>query len=403
MKLLHHLTLFLILAVSLSGPTAGAWSRYYHEIPLIGSIAGTGESPSFERDPDGSLAVEAAIDPWYLAIDRHFNIYYSDITRHAVYKINSEGRIERIAGAHPEGGYSGDGGPAINADLYVPRGLAVDRRGNIYIADLGNNVVRKIDIEGIITTVAGGGEENWIGYEGPGTEAFLGVPHYLAVDYEGDLFIYEDDPQTIRRLSSDGQISHYAGIFPYHSMETGGLASHYTFGHLGGMVADRQGNLYVSDMTRGIILKIDRETGIVDRVAGLEGGDPWGEYSGEGGPAIEASLGNIAGLSVNFRGDVFIATLSEAYGLILKVDQEGIISTIAGGYEYSSDLGDCGLARDAYLLIPISLLQGRRGNLIIGGAYTLREIYYYGNNPRCSPSRSFVLPKKFYLSKSYKL
>ena len=146
------------------------------------TVAGTGESGF---GGDGGPAVEAQlVEPRGVAVDEADNLYIADSWNHRVRRVDGAGIITTVAGTGVSG-YSGDGGPAVEAQLAEPRGVAVDRWGNLYIADTGNHRIRRVDASGTITTVAGIGGAYDSGGSGPAAEAVLHYPQGVAVDGGG--------------------------------------------------------------------------------------------------------------------------------------------------------------------------------------------------------------------------
>ncbi|TDJ58211.1 MAG: hypothetical protein E2O42_09025, partial [Nitrospina sp.] len=147
-----------------------------------------------------------------IAVDDQ-NIYFSDRSNHLIRKINHQGIITTIAG-NGIADFRGDGGPALQASLNCPAGLVLDSQGNIYVADRNNHRVRKISRNGIITTVAGNGIGDYSGDDGPALEASLNLPSDVAVDREGNLFISDRSNNRIRKVDPQGTITTYAGLGP---------------------------------------------------------------------------------------------------------------------------------------------------------------------------------------------
>jgi hypothetical protein len=156
-------------------------------------------------------ATSAALgSPWGVATDSIGNLYISVTSLHCIFKVDLTGTLNRFAGTCRPG-YSGDGGLAISAQLHLPRGIAVDAARNVYIADLLNNVIRKVSPGGIISTVAGNGTAGFSGDGGPAISGQLNSPAGVAAGAGGDLFIADSNNNRIRRVSADGTIATVAG------------------------------------------------------------------------------------------------------------------------------------------------------------------------------------------------
>jgi hypothetical protein len=200
-------------------------------------------------------------------------------------------------------GYSGDGGPAINASLSAPFAVAVDASGDIYIADYTNNRVRKVSASGIITTAAGNGNAGYSGDGGPATSAQLNGPIGVAVDPSGDVYIADSQNYRIRKLSSNGAIATIAGNGGDGYSGDGGLATSAELAGPCGVALDAAGNLYIGDTGNGRV-RVVSPSGIITTVAG----STWyGGYSGDGGPATAAQLDDPWGIAIGTTGLVYVA------------------------------------------------------------------------------------------------
>jgi RHS repeat-associated protein len=214
--------------------------------------------------------------------------------------------IETVAG-NGTLGYSGDGGPAAQAELTYPCGVAVDGSGNIYIADRCNWCIRKVDTSGIITTVAGDGAW-WGGYSGdggPADQAELSYSHDVAVDGSGNLYIADTFNHCIRKVDTSGIITTVAGDGTYGYSGDGGPAAQAELNYPCGVAVDGSGNIYIADTDNDRIRKVDT-SGIITTVAG-EG--TYG-YSGDGGPAAQAELKRPYGVAVDGSGNIYISDMN---------------------------------------------------------------------------------------------
>jgi RHS repeat-associated protein len=199
-------------------------------------------------------------------------------------------------------GFSGDDGPATQAKLYCPTDVAVDSWGNLYIADSKNYRIRKVDADGIITTVVGNGTAGYSGDGGPAIDAQIGHPGDIAVDSEGNLYIMDTDNYRVRKVNLTGIITTVAGNGTAGYSGDEGPATEARIGYSEGITVDSEGNMYIADMNNHTIRGVDKN-GIITTVAGTgrQG------YSGDGGAATRARLSNPHDLVMSPAGDLFIA------------------------------------------------------------------------------------------------
>jgi uncharacterized protein (TIGR03437 family) len=210
------------------------------------------------------------------------------------------GTITSIAGARFESGFAGDGGPAVNARLSNPWGVAVDPAGNIYFADRQNHRVRRIDTRGVITTVAGNGRAGFSGDGGPATAASLNTPHAVAITPDGELLIADFSNNRIRAVSTAGTIRTWAGNGAADYYGDGGQATAAAMDGPVALAVDRLGNTYVSHEF-SIVRRI-ATNGVISTVAGLD----FGGFSGDGGAPQRAALNGPYGLAVDAQGTLYI-------------------------------------------------------------------------------------------------
>jgi sugar lactone lactonase YvrE len=228
-------------------------------------------------------------------------------------------------------GFSGDGGPASDARLSSPAAIAFDSEGNLYIADSGNNRIRRVGRDGIITTVAGTGNRGYGGDGGHAALARLNSPAGVAVGLGDSVFVADPGNNRVRMISADGTISTVAGTGEAGYAGDGGVASQAVLNSPQGLAVDAEGNLYVTDSFNDRVRKIDLE-GVITTIAG----DGVQGYSGDGGPATQAALnlatGPLSGagqaLAVDQRGDLFVA--DGGNNRVREVDVGGVIRTVAG-------------------------------------------------------------------------
>jgi len=185
---------------------------------IITTVAGGGTMPVADA-PDGTIATRVRLGhPSYVVVDASGNVFFSDFCTNVVMKINAADRISRVAGVGTKddpwcrpGGFSGDNGPATQAELDFPTGLALDARGRLFITDTFNNRIRMVDRNGIITTVAGAGEAAYSGDGGAATAAALNAPAGLTFDAHGNLFIADQGNNAVRMVNKAGVITLVAG------------------------------------------------------------------------------------------------------------------------------------------------------------------------------------------------
>ena len=339
-------------------------------IGIISTVAGTGVSG---YSGDGGLATAALIDnPFCIAFDAVGNLYFSDYYIHVIRMVlKSTGIISTVVGTGAEG-YSGDGGLATAALMKRPAGIAFDSSGNLYIADAGNYVIRMVlKSTGIISTVAGTGAYRSSGDGGLATSAGVDFPLFIAFDSSGDMYIAQTGSRVIRKvLKSTGIISTVVGTGGYDYTGDGGLATAATFSHIRSIVFDASENMYIADSGYSVIRVVLKATGIISTVAGTGLYD----YTGDGGLATLAQLNFPTAIALDSSGNLYIAdTGNNVIRMVLK--STGIISTVAGtgvsGYS-----GDGGLATLAQLDYPEAMALDAAGDIYVS-AYDYNNIRFF--------------------------
>jgi RHS repeat-associated protein len=271
--------------------------------------------------------------PDSVAADAAGNIYVADSFRGVIYKMDTGGNRTPFAGGFNWWGYSGDGGLATDAQLYKPNGLAVDDSGNVYVTDLYR--IRKIDISGIITTIAGTGVQGYTGDDGPAAQAQLWSPKGIAVDREGCIYFAENDAHRIRKIDPNGIITTIAGTGSSGFSGDGGPAVNASLSNPYDVAVDGYGNLYIADSNNNRIRRVD-PAGIITTIAGSGDGGFWGgSFSGDGGPAVNAKMRIPKDVDVDSAGNVYISDTANLR--IRLVNRNGIITTIAGSGTYGWD------------------------------------------------------------------
>jgi uncharacterized protein (TIGR03437 family) len=274
-------------------------------------------------------------------VDAAGSLYIADALNNRIRKV-SNGVITTVAG-NGTPAFSGDNGPATNAELYLPYGVAVDAASNLYIADTFNYRIRNVS-GGVITTVAGNGTEGFGRDTGPATSSPLYYPYGVAVDSAGNLYIADTDNQRIRKVSN-GVISTVAGDGP--------SPDYLSFPQ--GVAVDSAGNLYIADTNNHSIRKVSN--GVMTTVAG----NGTHGFSGDNGPATSAQLYYPSGVAVDSAGNLYIADTSNSR--IRKVSN-GAIVTVAGNGEFAFS-GDGGLATSAQLYGPRGVAVDSAGNVYV--------------------------------------
>ena len=323
-----------------------SWGQQY----VISTVAGGGGTPS----PAIALTVSVYY-PSAVTTDTAGNIYFT--SGNSVLKTDTKGIITRVAGSSHQG-FSGDGGPALNAHLSNPSGLVIDSAGNLFIADTGNSRIRRVSAGGIIATIAGSGANGFSGDGGPATQASLGLifPVGMAIDNVGNLLFSNQSSGRVRKVSPAGIITTFAGNGQNGFSGDGGPAIGATLVPTA-LAFDSTGNLYVGDYVNDRIRKIT-PSGIITTFAGTgvvgAGGD--------GGPAANASLGYAFGLAFDPSGNLYVADYVNYR--IRKIASNGIITTVAGsgGFGFA---GDGSQATGAQMKNPFGVAVDNSGNIFI--------------------------------------
>ncbi|MEP7336415.1 MAG: hypothetical protein ABI977_01505, partial [Acidobacteriota bacterium] len=269
---------------------------------IITTIAGTPGILGFSGD--GGPATSAELyNPLGMAFDGAGNLYFADGGNNRIRKITAaDGKISTIAG-NGDASYGGDGGPATEASLDFPYGLALDKDGNIYFADFGNNRVRKITVaDGKISTVAGNGDAAFNGDDKPATEASLNSPLNVTFDKDGNLIITDNLNYRIRRVSADGKISTIVGTGVSGFTGDGGVATAARVAQPGGAIYDAAGNLYFVDRGNNRVRKVAAGTNIITTIAG----SGTAGFNGDGLAALASRLNFPNSVALDAAGNVYI-------------------------------------------------------------------------------------------------
>jgi len=317
---------------------------------------------------DDSAATSAKINsPWGIAVDVAGNFYIADNVNNCIRKVSSSGIITTVAGTGTAG-FSGDGGAATSAELHSPAGIAIDESGNLYISDNQNMRIRKVDLSGTITTVAGSGTGGFSGDGGAAKSANLGNPWGVAIDDTGNIFIADHNNNRVRKVNTLGIISTYAGTGASGYIGDSVAATSTNLSFPEGVAVDAVGNLYIVSDNR--IRKVNTG-GIITTVSGVGTSG----YSGDGGPATVAKMCNPLDIAIDKSGNIFIPDAGN--NCIREVNTLGIITTVAGdgygaGKGYGGYCGDGGPATAAELNGPEGIAVDALGNLYFGDSYNQR-------------------------------
>jgi hypothetical protein len=347
------ITITAILGV-FAGSALGA-AQAITRVAVINTIAGNGIA-GYVGDSGPATSAELN-SPYGLAIGNGGNLYIADPANNRIRQVAlGTGTISTFAG-NGTAGYSGDNGPATKAELQSPVGVATDSSGNLYIADEGNNVIRKVDISGTITTIAGNNTEGYSGDNGLATSASLSAPSGVAVDSAGSLFIVDTGNNRIREVNTAGTIATIAGNGTAGYTGDNGPANSATLNKPSAVLEDSTGDLYILDTANNVVRKVNT-TGTITTIAG----NGTAGYTGDNGPATSATLNTPEGLNIDGSGNLYIAdSMNDA---VRMVTAAGVITTVTGngtpGYS-----GDGGPAVNATLNNPRGVTIDGIGNIYI--------------------------------------
>jgi sugar lactone lactonase YvrE len=365
---------------------ADTWNDRIRRVDADGTIttvAGRGDTPFADK----RLATEVPLEASGVAIAPDGSIHVA--AHRCVHRIDGDRVIASVAGTGVQG-YSGDGGPAVEAELHEAHAIAFGPDGSLYIADCGEQVVRRVAPDGTITTFAGTGPDDdceepdpgvaddadalwaWYGRDGgPATGARLVGPWDVAVDAAGNVYIADSEniritddvgveSHRIRRVGTDGLITTFAGVGVSGFSGDGGPATKARLGDPTGVAVGPDGSVYIADQDTNRIRRVD-PNGVITTVAGT-GKE---RYSGDGGPATKAALDSPEKIAFDREGNLFIA--DRYNNRVRRVGRDGVITTLAGSGEAGSS-GDGGPATEARLT-PIALAVGPDGAVYVADDY----------------------------------
>ncbi len=282
--------------------------------PLVTTLAGSGSPGS-----TNATGTAASFNyPIGVAVDSSGNVYIADSNNNLIRKISSGGVVTTLAGQAGVTGATNATGTA--ASFNHPSGVAVDSSGNVYVADDGNNLIRKITTGGVVTTLAGSGSTG--STNATGTAASFNQPYGVAVDSSGNVYVADFLNSLIRAITSGGVVSTLAGSGSIGSTNATGTAA--SFNRPTGVAVDSSGNIYVADYANSLIREI-RSWGSVSTLAGQTG-----VFGSTNGTGSAASFYFPTGVAVDTSGNVYVA--DEANSLIRKITWSGVVSTLAASF-----------------------------------------------------------------------
>lgn len=354
MKAVRILNIRLLLVLTTMVLPYLGWSQYY-----ITTIAGNGTNGT--AGDNGPAVCAGVANPQGVCADPTGNVYFT--TSNAVRRVDAVTNIITTVAGSDSYGFSGDGGPAKNALMMYPYDICFDPIGNLYVSEYSGDRIRKIATDGKISTVAGTGVEGFSGDHGPATAARLAKPRGVFVDGKSNLYIADTYNSAIRKIElATGVITTIAGNGSTAYSGDGGLAVNAGVPYPTSVAVDDDGNVYIIEVNGGItsrLRKVDAITGIITTIAGSS----VIAYSGDGGPAVNANLFDPVAVEVDNRGNIFILEYDEPR--LRKIDgTTGIISTVAGN-GVKAFAGDGGLATFGSMDGPGGMGRGFNGAIYI--------------------------------------
>lgn len=322
------------------------------------TIAGTGEK-GFSGD--GGPATKARLNnPYGVRRGPDGLLYVCDMDNNRIRRISKDGTIDTFVGIGTRG-YSGDGGSAREASLNQPYEMAWDHAGDLYFVEIGNHVVRRVDAKtGVISTVAGTGKSGFGGDGAPATKALLNQPHSLAIDSSGDLFVCDIRNHRIRKVNlKTAVIDTWAGDGRKMTSPDGSPIAGSSLQGPRALEFAADGSLWLALREGNAVLKLDRKAGTLKRVAGTGKSG----FTGNGGPAVLATLSGPKGVSLAPNGDVYLADTESHSIRRIDVNKETLELVVGDGKKGDGPDGPplrCRLAR------PHGVFVDKDGSLFIG-------------------------------------
>ncbi len=312
---------------------------------------------------DGGPATSAQVDnPFGLARGPDGSLWFCEYTGQRIRKVDADGTIHTVAGTGKKG-YSGDGGPALQATFNLPHEIRFDKAGNFYIADMVNSAVRRVDAKtGVITTFAGTGKPGYSGDGGPANQAQLKQPHSIQFDPAGDLYICDIGNNVIRKVDmKSGSISTFAGTGKPGVTPDGAPIADTPLKGPRSMDFDADGNLWIVTREGSQVLKFDLKAGVIHVMAGSGKSG----FTGNGGPAKEAALSGPKGIAIDKAGNAWLAD-TESHTIRMVNASTGNLELIAGTGTGAKGNGSDGDPLQCPMARPHGIFVDADGSVFIG-------------------------------------
>ncbi|MBS0202966.1 MAG: hypothetical protein JSS49_08730 [Planctomycetes bacterium] len=311
---------------------------------------------------DGGPATAAQINNVY-AVARGPDgwLYLCDMDNHRIRRVGADGKIETFAGSD-KSGYAGDGGPATKASLNMPYEMAWDEGRNLYFVELGNHCVRRVDAtSGVITTIAGTGKAGFSGDGGPATKATFNQPHSLAFDAAGNLYICDISNHRIRRIDMQtGQINTWSGTGEKKTAVDGSPITGAALNGPRAMAFTPDGKCWLALREGNAVLLLDPQSNTLKRIAGTGKSG----FTGNGGPALAATLAGPKCVGLDTAGNVYLAD-TESHSIRYIDVKKGTVELLVGNGK-RGDGPDGGDPRNCQLARPHGVFVDRDGSVYIG-------------------------------------
>ena len=334
----------------------------------ISTLTGTGTKG---LSGDGGKAADAQLNnPYAVARGPDGMIYICDIDNHRIRRITSDGKIETFAGTKK--GYSGDGGPANSAALNLPYEMTWDKTGSLFFVEIGNHVVRRIDAKtGVISTIAGNGKPGFAGDEGPAKDAQFNQPHSLAFNAEGDLFICDIINHRVRKIDMKTNIiSTWSGTGEKKTSPDGSPITGSSLQGPRALAFAPDGKCYLALREGNALMLLDAKNNTMKRIAGTGKSG----FTGNGGPALQASLAGPKCVALDAAGNVYLAD-TESHSIRCYDIKTGTIEVIVGNGK-KGDGPDGNNPLNCQLNRPHGVFVDTDGSILIGDSENHRVRVY---------------------------